>query len=205
MVRVLFIGIALLVSPTAAFADGVTPAAQPTPPVVAPTPVSDWTGFYAGAQLETVLDGEAAGVGLAEFDGALYGLFAGYRYDFGSFVLGGEVDYNVGSGDFTSLVPAAPTFDLDYESLSRVGAEFGYDAGNVLPYATAGFASIELGLPTVTSDGSGYFYGLGLDFRVTDQIVMGGELLQHEFDDYNDIDGETLDALTFGLNIAYTF
>ena len=205
MIRALFIGTAFVFSANAVFAGGVGPAPQPTPPVVAPAPVSDWTGFYAGAQLETILDGEASGVGLAEFDGTLYGLFAGYRYDFGTFVLGGEVDYVVGSGDFTSITPAAPTFDVDYNSLVRVGAEFGYDAGNVLPYATVGFASIELGLPANTSDGTGYFYGVGLDFRVSDQIVIGGELLQHEFDDYNDIDGETLDALTFGLNVAFTF
>ena len=197
--------VALLFAATPALSGGVASAPQPTQPILAPALAPDWSGAYLGIQLETVGDGEAAGVGLAEFDGTLYGFFVGYRHDFGAIVLGGEVDYAVGGGDFTSIVPVAPTFELDYNSIFRIGAVLGYDAGRILPYATAGYASIDISLPATDAEEMGYFIGAGVDYRLSEQIVVGGEILQHEFDDFNDITGEMFSVLTLGLSIAYTF
>ena len=186
---------------TPAFAGGVTPS-LPQRPVV--TTDAQWTGGYAGLQFGSV-DGESAGAGDAEFDGTLYGLFAGYRHDFGAVTGGVELDFMVGDGDFTPINPAGPVFGIDYNRILRVGAELGYDAGQVLPYATVGYAFLNLGRPVGDATGNGYFYGMGLDVRVTERVTIGAELLQHEFSDFNNTANNQLDVLTFGLNVAFTF
>ncbi len=195
-----------LLAASSVHAGGVAPAPAPIPVTVAP-PAEAWTGFYVGAQIDFIADGEDVGGGVdAEFDGTLYGVFAGYRYDLGSFVVGAEIDYMVGSGDYTPIVVgAAPvTQDIDYDRLLRVGAEVGYDLGQALVYGTAGYAGLEITTGGATFDGDGFFYGIGVDYRVSQRITVGGELLQHEFNDFVVPDND-LSALTVGLNVAYNF
>ena len=183
-----------------AFADGVA-APEPQPTIAAPA--GQWTEFYGGLQLDFI-DGDSTGAGDAEFDGTLFGIFAGYRHDFGSLVGGVEVDYVTGNGDFTPIDPAGPVFDMDYDSLLRIGAELGYDAGSFMPYATVGYVDLDFTLPTRAFADSGHFYGIGVDYRVTDRVIIGGEILQHEFSDF-DVPNNDISVLVISLNVAYTF
>ena len=51
-----------------------------------------------------------------DFDGHLYGVFGGYRYDFGQLVVGGELDYMVGEFEFDVAALDSEsewTFDVD--------------------------------------------------------------------------------------------
>lgn len=175
----------------------------PAPAPIAPAPVSDWTGIYGGVQLE-FLDGEdSGGVGRdADFDGTLVGLFGGYRYDFGNIVAGVEIDFMTGSGEYDPTT--GPVEDLDYNSLVRLGVELGVDAGPALLYGTVGYAHLEIGSLGTTFDDDGYFFGVGADFRVNDNITVGGEVLYHDFSDFV-TPGNNLDATTFGVNVAFTF
>ncbi|AHM05344.1 outer membrane protein, putative [Roseibacterium elongatum DSM 19469] len=171
------------------------PAYVPTP---APMPVSaDWTGFYAGGQLEYG-QAEADGPTLDEDEnGALYGLFGGYRYDFGDIVLGAELDLNAADIDIDNVGAL--------DSVQRLGVEAGYDAGPALLYATAGaaYATIDAaGGGTLEDDG--YFYGVGMDYAVTDSVTVGAELLHHTFDDFDNT-GIDAAATTFGINAALRF
>lgn len=162
---------------------------------------ADWTEFYGGLQAETI-DGSSNG---ADFDGSLYGIFAGYRRDLGNVTLGAEIDIVRGNFDFGEVTLGATTLDLDYDvQMFRVGGEVGYDLGNVLPYATAGYARMDLDFRTLSSTDSGFFYGVGLDFRAGDSILIGAEALQHEF---SGLAGGSEDAsfTTFGLNVAFGF
>ncbi len=180
------------------FAGGVAPS---SPPPVRPVVQADWTEFYVGIQTER-LDGSSAGV---DFDGSLSGIFAGYRHDLGSFTLGAEIDVLRGNFDFGTVTVGATTLDLDYDAqLIRVGGEVGYDLGNVLPYATLGYVEADLEFQTLASTDGGFFYGLGLDYRATDRILIGAEALQHEF---SGLAGGSDDAsvTTFGVNVAFGF
>lgn len=64
------------------------------PPVMAPAPATgpDWTGPYIGAYYG-LASGEMFDIGgpyVLNNYGSFYGGFAGYRHDFGNFVIGAE-------------------------------------------------------------------------------------------------------------------
>lgn len=191
-----------------AFAAGpVDPA--PEPVVVAPAPVpvvvgTDWTGFYAGGQFDFIADGELSdGPDSADLSGQVYGVFGGYRYDFGDFVVGGEIDFMIGTGEIDS---GTDTTDIDYDRIFRAGVEGGWDAGRALIYGTVGFASLEASAGGDSDSSNGYFFGAGIDYLVTDQITVGAELLQHRFEDFDgDFSGAEADVTTFGINAAFRF
>lgn len=197
--------LAFAMAPLAAAAGGyVAPAPAPAPVPVAPAPISyDWTGAYGGVQLEygSVTADDAAGAEAAEGTGALYGVFGGYRYDFGDIVVGAEVDLNL--ADITLESPAGADIG-SLDSVHRLGLEVGYDAGPALLYGTVGAAQASAEIGGVDYDDTGYFFGVGVDYLVTDNITVGAELLQHEFEDF-DTTGLDVSATTFGINAAFRF
>ncbi|MFY0311124.1 outer membrane protein [Leisingera sp. D0M16] len=178
---------------SAAFAGNISePVVEPVP-APAPVPVAndggDWTGFYLGGQIGQ-LDADATNG--ASGDDAAYGIHGGYNYDFGRFVLGGELDYD--------------TTDLDLgggasvDSVARAKLKAGYDFGNVLAYVTGGVAEADSSLGSET----GEFYGVGLAYQVTDQWQIGGEVLEHEFDEFGS-SGVGADATSVSLRASFKF
>ena len=149
----------------------------------------DWTGAYAGIQLGY---GDVDGTGSADGEDVLYGIHAGYDYDFGQFVLGGEIDYDFGDID----LDGAATVD----SVGRFKIRGGYDFGKTLAYVTAGVAQVDTSL----GDENGEFYGVGFSYRVTDQYTIGAEILDHSFDDI-DGSGVDADATTFTIRGSLRF
>lgn len=205
MNRLLTIGILAGASllPLAAAAAGLAdpvPVAVPTPVVVAqPTliaPAADWTGGYVGAQLSY---GNATADDLfpgEEYNGALYGVTAGYRYDFGRLVVGGEAQY-----DWTDISVEG----ADAESVLRAGVTVGYDVGRVLPYVTAGYAQLSLDDGVTSDEFDGGYYGIGVDYAVSERVMVGAQVLQHRFDLDNLVADAEADLTTFGLRAAYRF
>ena len=180
---------------TTAIAGGLSePVMTPVAPapIVAPAMASnDWTGFYVGGSVGT---GNVAFNGGDESDLNNYGLHAGYQADMGSYVLGGEVEY--------SMIDIDGVGDDDDGSVLRLKGRVGYDAGSFLPYFTAGAANLTI--DDLDADDFGYFYGVGVDFAATDSLTIGGEVLQHEFEDF-DGSGDDVSAMTMGLRVSYTF
>lgn len=208
MIRPVLTAIAALAT-APAFAGGDVPNPAPPPVIVPVAAEQDWTGFYAGGQLDYIANAEnsASSIGfLTSFTGHLTGVFAGYRYDFGDIVVGGEIDYMVGTYDVDRISPSilllSPTQEVE---LLRVGGELGYDFGDVLVYGTAGYAHITMDTGAGINDGPGMFYGLGVDYRVSDRVTVGAELLQHHFSDFPTATALDHDLLTFGVNFAITF
>ncbi len=166
-----------------------TPVIAPAP---APVPVSgDWTGFYTGLQLGY---GDVGGDAGLEGDDYTFGFHAGYDYDFGDFVVGGELDYDQADIDLNDGA-------ADLDSVARLKLKGGYDLGNTLIYATAGYARAD----TSVGDEDGAFAGIGVTYKVTDRYTVGAELLEHRFDDVGGVAGNDIDATTFTVRGSLRF
>lgn len=174
-----------------AFAGSASPApADPVIPAPAPVyaPTSDWTGGYGGLSLgfgDVDVGGDTG-------DDAVYGLHGGYDYDFGQFVLGGELDYQA-----TNITTGG---GVDIDDVTRLKLRAGYDAGPALLYGVVGAASAGT---SVGSD-EGYVAGLGAEYKVTDTVSVGGEYLYHEFNDFNG-SGADVTANTISARVNYRF
>lgn len=192
MIKNILTATALVAIAAPAFAGGLAPAAPEavvTAPVEVVAPVvaavgADWTGFYLGGAVNTVVDEDAV-------EGETYGVFGGYNKDFGSIVAGAELGY-ADASDLTVNGLAA-------DDLITAKAKVGYDLGAFLPYATLGAAAL-----TVDGDEDvGYTYGVGVDYALTDAWTIGAEVAQYEFEEFNGADD--LSATTAGLRAAFNF
>ncbi len=182
-----------------AHAGGMAPVVVEPAPMPAPAPVpmtygSDWSGFYVGGQV---------GYGTAKSDqfaedakGAVYGVHAGYNYDFGQFVLGGEIAYD-------KLNQSDATSGISLDGMGRVGLRAGYDAGSFMPYLTAGAARVNT-TGAVESSYDGSYYGLGMDYKLSDSIVLGGEVVKSTFDNFNGTTS-SLDDTTVSARVSFQF
>jgi opacity protein-like surface antigen len=183
-------GPALAGGPTVVEPEPVIPA--PVAPVIAS---ADWSGFYAGAQLGYA-DVDSNGAGL-DGNGFLGGIHGGYRWDLGQFVVGTELDY-----DWFDVDLGGTTGSLD--EVGRLKLIGGAEVGNSLIYATTGpaYAKATVGAASLSDDG--WFYGAGLNYAINDRMTIGGELLQHNFDDF-DASGVDIDALTATARLGFRF
>jgi len=199
MMRALFAttaAAALTFSATGAMAGNLAePITTPAPAPIPPAPVmmsGDWTGFYAGGSLGYADVTEEGGA--FDDDGATYGVHAGYDYDLGNFVVGGELEisgFDVADGG------------IDVDNVARAKLRAGYDAGAFLPYVAAGAAQLNTG-GALEADDTGTFYGVGMDYRLSDSIRVGGEVLRHDFDEY-DGSALNLDATTASVRMSFEF
>ncbi|MGL4320500.1 MAG: outer membrane protein [Paracoccaceae bacterium] len=184
-----------------AFAGG---PAEPVPePVIAPVPVAapvntggEWGGAYVGAGLGYGDVGSSTDT--LDGDGILGGVQAGYRYDFGTAVVGGELEY-----DITDIALGAAGTD-QLNSVARLKAMAGADLGRFLVYGTAGYAYADADVGAVNLSDDGWFAGLGADYALSERLSVGAELLTHKFDDF-DASGVDLDATTAKARINLRF
>jgi opacity protein-like surface antigen len=182
-----------------AFAGG--PVAVADEPVIVPAaepymaPGLDWTGGYVGAQLGYG-DVDSNGAG-ADGNGWLGGVHAGYRWDMGSWVAGGELSY-----DTTDIELGGGAGELD--DVTALKLNVGREIGNSLVYGALGAARASATVGGTELSDTGLVYGLGFDYAVNDRWTVGGEVLQHDF---NDFDGTTtdLDATTIKAKVALQF
>ncbi|WP_137112459.1 porin family protein [Rhodobacter sp. SY28-1] len=164
----------------------------------------DWSGPYIGASLGQG-SGEVGVVttsGLDTLDsGTVYGLFAGYNLQRNNMVYGAELAFQ--SGDIKSA--AFPTQGID--RLMDLKGRFGYAAGPSLVYGVLGYSTNRAFVPGATSDGSGYSFGIGYDYKINDAFTIGGELLSRKMqnDETADIFELEPDISTFSLRAGMKF
>jgi opacity protein-like surface antigen len=190
---VAFLGLTATAVAAPAFAGGpVVAAAEPTvaAPTVAPMPAPgmDWSGFYAGGQLGF---GNVGSTDPFEGEGLLGGVHAGYRMDWGSFVAGAELAFDLASIDLGDV--SITTID----SIGRLGLTGGVDLGRALVYGTVGLARIG---GDVDQDGN--YYGLGMDYALSDRMTVGGQVLKHEFDE---VPAGSLDTTLVQARVSFQF
>lgn len=163
----------------------------PVAPAVQPAPSFDWSGFYAGLSVTdgSVSDGD-------DFNTSGFGVQAGYLYDLGTFVVGGELAYS--NADIEDEVS-----DITATRLKLLG---GYDAGRFLPYAFVGLSDVEVSdgatsfSDTVTNYGLGGRFALGADGR----FVAGLEYIVEDKNNFAD-SGFDLDRDEISLRFDYRF
>lgn len=180
---------ALLAAP--AFAGSPEPAAvDPVVPAPAPVYSPTWQGGYIGGELGYAnVDTNVAGV---DDTGLIGGLIAGYDWQIGSTVFGVGVDV-----DATDITLGG--FDVD--SVARLKFRVGQEIGSGLVYATGGAARANT---SGFGNDSGWFVGGGYETFIAENVTLGGELLYHEFDNFNG-SGVDADATTLQMRVAYRF
>lgn len=157
----------------------------------APVMAQDWTGPYLGLSVGNIDVDTSAGAAVSG-DDTSYGIHGGYRFDFGQWVAGGELEY-----DNTSIsLGGAATVD----DVTRLKATFGYDAGPALIYLAAGWADVSTSL----GDDTGGFYGVGLAYEVAPNAVLGLEILEHDFNNINGT-GINADATSVSIRASFKF
>lgn len=171
-------------------------------PVSAQT--TDWTGFYAGAQLEhaNVSIETTSGTETNSGSGLMFGAAGGYRFDLGDVVMGATFGAQFGNVGVTQLSPSAvpdPTFD----TVLRAGIELGYDLGPVL---VTGGVGQTFAIMTNTSNQRrsefGSYFGFGADYMLTEEIMVGADVTRTIL---NDFSGSDVSATSIGIGAAYRF
>lgn len=178
-----------------ALAGNLDPAPVEAPVAVAVVPYqaagTDWSGFYAGLS-----GGYGWGDDVAEdADDATYGLFGGYTYDFGNWLVGGELEYAE-----TEL----ENDDASIDDMTRLKLRVGYDLGKVAVFGIVGANYADATINDVDYSDTGVSYGVGADYALSDAVVAGFEVLQNDFDEFDD-SGSDLSATTVAAKVAYRF
>jgi outer membrane immunogenic protein len=156
----------------------------------APALGNDWTGAYGGFQFG-VLDGEASGAGGGSETAGIAGFHAGYGVELGGFVVGGEVDVDLGE---ISLG------DVALDNVARLKLRAGSEVGRSFVYGTAGVARADTSLGV----GTGGFAGIGAGWRLGARTTIGGEVLYQQFDDI-DGSGVDVDGTTATARVTFSF
>jgi outer membrane immunogenic protein len=170
----LFAAVAVVATTPMAIAGGLGAPAAP-PVAVAPiSTVHDWSGVYGGVHL-TYLEP----IGYSDFgfyDGEAWdenqsaGLFAGYNFQNGAFVYGGEAlltfydgDNEVFAGEFL-------------EHFIEVRGRAGYAFQDFLVYGAVGISAQTWtdGVTDITLNG--YTAALGVDYAINDNWFVGAEV-----------------------------
>lgn len=191
-VRVALGTVALVVLGGAAQAADMYRKAPPATPIEAPVSVYNWTGFYAGANLggEFLRDSATAGgVRHKLNNGSIFGgVQAGYNWQSGPFVLGGEADIGYGHPSKTKAF-GVNTMKIEEGVSGTVRARAGYAVDRALVYGTGGLAwanfdtTVNNGVASAKSDRTraGWVVGGGVEYALTNNISAKGEYLYEDF------------------------
>lgn len=163
---------AIAMTSGAALAEGAQ-APQPLPPVTIVADTYDWSGAYVGLGYSSNMgdiDFFNPNVAQALDDGNGASIFAGYMMQSGNLVYGGELAYSMlNEQTVTGFAPAIAHVEYVFDASARVGyamdrflvfGQLGYSAGNYFQ------ASGDWGL-------SGFSYGVGADYAVSDNFSVG--------------------------------
>ncbi len=192
---------------TGAFAAGPTPLIEDTvvaTPAPEPIPASgDWQGGYAGLQLGYGFGDFSFNVDDFDTDGVIGGIHAGYLWDMGTWVIGPEFQYDAADLSFDTSTGSG-----SFDEIARLKLRVGRDMEQGLFYGSAGVAYANFdgvsGITDIDFDDPGYVVGVGYDYRMNSNWVLGGEYQFHKFNDFG-ADGNDVDFSTVHLRASYQF
>ncbi|MGX9148369.1 outer membrane protein [Mesorhizobium sp. 128a] len=196
--------------------------------VVGVAPVFSWTGGYIGLQAgyawgNSNID-QIGGPGFVDIDpdGFLGGVYAGYNYQMSNnIVIGAELDVVYANVDGSGQIFTAPgvpfpgvtaTEELNWSGAARL--RLGYAADRFLPYIAGGVAFGDIDISSNSGAASfgdtftGWTIGVGLDYAMTDNLLLRAEYRYTDFGNKSFADAEADVDLTTNevrLGIAYKF
>ena len=189
-------------------------------------PGFDWAGYYAGLQGGygwgqsdiTGTEGTPFAVSPDLGGGFIGGHVAGL-WQFDQAVIGAEAELNYSAIDGTQDAGAGNSFGTDIKWLGSVNAKAGYAMDRLLVYGIGGvaFAGIETSQDAATAftgtrTNVGWTVGAGVDYAMTNNIVVGAQYRYYDFgaehydvpDDFQDRD-QKLDLNEFSVRFSYRF
>lgn len=174
-----------------AFAGNLTaPKTEPqvmAPPAAAPAPAmptSNWTGGYVGVGL-----GYDSANGPQTGNSGVGSVFAGYNYDFGKFVLGGEIGANKAHAGW-----GPHTLTNSYDAKIKGGV----DMGRTLVYGAVGAEHAD------NVHGTAPLIGVGVDYKLTENILVGGEADYTHFKNADNA-GNSLNNTRLEARVSFRF
>lgn len=192
----------LLSVPALAGGPAVVPV-EPVP-VVTPAPAThDWSGPYLGLSFGSTSGETQFNPGsFAELDsGSIAGGHAGYLWQRGSLVYGGELAYgDVRDAAFSSFEGVDTALDLK--------ARIGFAANRVLFYGIVGYSQATLYVDGGEWKMFGASYGLGAEFALSDRMTLGLEYLSRDVSGGESsgfpVDADTgLDSVSLRVSFAF--
>lgn len=186
MSRPILLAAAALLAATAPALAGPLDAPPAAPPAVlpAPAPAADgFTGFYGALEFGTI-DGDVTNAPLTSpfDDGTAFGLAAGYNWQTGSFVFGGEVRI-LRADDFTW--PLGGDTDA-YRTLYDLRGRAGYAIGDFMVYGALGYSAGTLA-PSAPNpvDTDGMNFGIGMEYNISERFFLGADLTRRDLEGSN--------------------
>lgn len=126
-----------------------------------------------------------------DLEGTGRGVMVGYNYVTGPWVLGGELAYSA-----AEIGELPPDEDYIFTSFVDLKARAGYAMNNVLFYGAVGatFTKWQESVGDGGHDGSGFLYGVGVDYLVSPRFFVGAEYLVRDVtSDWTTV-GDTFEA-----------
>lgn len=187
------LGLSLTV--TGAFAADMRAPVTKAPAAVAPAPVFDWSGFYAGGHAGWVWFKDDFDIGGVDFsdtlkgDGFVGGILAGYNWQLASqWVVGIEGDGGWASAESSRQFGFGGPGDLkaEMEHDAHLRLRLGYAAGRTLWFIAGGAAWAEFAQPTIFFGSpketlTGWTIGAGVEHAYTDNLVLRLEYLYSDY------------------------
>ncbi|WP_457647833.1 outer membrane protein [Profundibacter sp.] len=184
------------ISASALYAGSATSPVAPEATATAPA-ATDWSGFYVGGMLafETGdMTQQIIPFGVPQkytLDSDKYGGFAGYNFQRGAMVYGGEIAYSTGDLNLTPLVGIVPFQQT--ENFLDAKARIGYAFKNVLVYGVAGGTWGEFYDNSGRAELSGFNYGAGAQMQFRNGMFVGLEYLIRDVSGTSGIRKESLE------------
>jgi outer membrane immunogenic protein len=162
-----------------------------------------WAGIYAGLSYNSGSADQSYSPSSSPFEleGDAVGVMVGYNYATGPWVIGAELAYSnleIGQTDGDPY---------NFESFLDLKGRAGYAMDKVLFYGTFGGTLTKWNEGGSSFDGGGMLYGVGVDYLVSPQFVVGAEYLRRDVTSEYETSGDTFDADvdTFSLRLNYKF
>jgi outer membrane immunogenic protein len=162
------------------FAGGPTVIAEDPAPAAALTPaaVHDWSGAYVGLSYGTATGEVQFDPGsFSELeDGSVAGAHAGYLFQRGAFVYGGEVAY----GTISDMLYPGFGAGSGVDRVLDLKAKAAYAANRALFYGVVGYSQSTLYVDGGVWEMDGVSVGAGVDFAMTERVTLGLEYLSRD-------------------------